>query len=146
MEMSHARISSAVGVRPTPYRGDCASAAPPMSITNPRTLSMPIGHAPVARDFPGLNGVVQPRHAERFIERLVPVLGDLFSRRLHRTQFVRAARLELGFPSVPIPLITEPSVRHSLRRSLDLSVVPVLAAVGGHLHLLDGVATCPGQA
>src|SRR6185436_2746303 len=72
MEMSHARISSAVGVRPTPYRGDCASAVPPISNTNGRTLSVPIGDAPVARDFPGLYGVVQPRHAERFIKRLVP--------------------------------------------------------------------------
>src|SRR5919197_5629153 len=105
MEMSHARISSGVGVRPTPYRGDCASAATPRSNTNGRTLSIPIGHAPVPRDSPGLNGVVQPRHAECFIERLVPVLGDLCSRRLHLTDVVRAARLNLGFLSVPVPLI-----------------------------------------
>src|SRR5262245_30912133 len=141
MEMSHARISSAVGVRPTPYRGDCASAATPMSIMNGRTLSMPIGHAPVARDSPGLNGVVQPGHAERFIKRLVPVLRDLCSRRLHLTDFVRAPRLDLGLLSVPIPLVTEPGMRHARRSSLDLGVVPVLAAVGGDFHLLDRAAT-----
>src|SRR5215510_1048747 len=141
MEMFHARISSAVGVRPTPYRGDCASAATPMSITNGRVLSIPIGHAPVARDFPGLNGIVQPRYAECFIKRLVPVLGDLCSRRLHLTDFVRAARLDLGLLSVPIPLITESGMRHARRSSLDLGGVPALAAVGGDLHFLDGAAT-----
>src|SRR5262245_16071823 len=143
MEMSHARISSAVGVRPTPYLGDCASAATPISNTNARTgpgLSVPIGHAPVARDSPRLNGVVEPRHAERFVVRLVPVFCDLCSRRLHLTDLVGAARLELGFLPVPIPLVAESGMRHAGGRSLDLRSVPSLAAIGGDLHLFDRAA------
>src|SRR3979411_1703486 len=111
-----------------------------------KTLRVPIGHAPVLGDPPGLNAVVQPRHAECFIEGLVPVLGDLFARRLNLTDLVRAARQELRLVSVPVPLIAETGMGHTLWRSLELSLVPFLAAVGGHFHLLDGAATGPGQA
>src|SRR5438445_5633482 len=117
-----------------------------MSNTNGRTLSIPIGHAPVAGDPPRLNSVVESGHAERGIQGLVPVLGDLCARRLNLTQFVRAARKELGLLPVPIPLMAETGMGHALWRSLELSVVPVLAGVGGHLHLLDSAATGPGQA
>src|SRR5262245_64000303 len=73
MEISHARISSAVGVRPTPYVGPCASAVTPIRHTNGRTLSMPIVHAPIAGDSPRLNAVVQPRHSISRLQRDVPV-------------------------------------------------------------------------
>src|SRR5688500_18611856 len=137
MEISHARISSAVGVRPTPYVGDWARTEAPMSNATARTLSKPIGHAPIAGDPPWLNAVVQTRHAERRIEGLVPVLRDLCARRLNLTDFVRAARLELRLLSVPIPHVAKPRVRHALRSPLDLGGGPALAAVRGHLHLLD---------
>src|SRR5687768_17637224 len=101
MEMSHARISSAVGVRPTPYVGDCASAQTPMSDTNNSALSVPIGHAPIARDSPRLNSVVQPRHAVLGSQRHLPVRGDLRSRRLHLANLGCAARKDLGLVSVP---------------------------------------------
>src|SRR5262245_34273122 len=146
MEMSNARISSALGVRPTPYVGPCASTGTPTSNANGRILSIAIGHAPIAGDLPGLNRVVQSRHTECLIERLVPVLGELFSRRLSLTDFVNAARKDLRLFSVPIPLIAETGMRHTLRRSLEFSLVPFLAAVGGHFHQLDGAATGPGQA
>src|SRR5262245_58454246 len=102
MEMSSALISSGVGVRPIPNAGPCASAEVPMSDTNAngRILCEPIGHAPVARDVPRLNAVVQPGHAECLIVRFVPVFGDLGARRLHRTQFVGAARKNLCLVSV----------------------------------------------
>src|SRR5688500_1186824 len=124
MEISHARISSALGVRPTRYVGDCAIAETPMSNTNGRTLSEPIVHAPIAGDPPRLNAVVQPRHSEGRIDRHVPEPGDLGSRRLNLAQFVGAARKELGLFSVPVPLIAEPGMRHAMGRSLDLGVVP----------------------
>src|SRR5687767_12003156 len=148
MEISHARISSALGVRPTPYVGDCASAETPMSKANAigRTLRVPIGDAPVRGDLPGLNAVVQPRHAECGIEGLVPILGDLCARRLHLTDLVRAARLQLGLLSVPIPHMTESGMRHALRSPLYLGEVPAPATVGGHFHLANGSATRPGQA
>src|SRR6476660_5002245 len=112
MEISHARISSALGVRPTPYVGPCASASAETPTSNANAigrtlLRVPIGHAPVRGDPPGLHAVVQPRHAECFIEGLVPELGDLFARRLNLTDLVRAARQELRFVSVPIPLISK---------------------------------------
>src|SRR4029077_7487088 len=150
MEMSNARISSAVGVRPTPYVGPCASAETPISTANAnairKTLRVPIGHAPVLGDPPRLNAVVQPRHAECFIKGLVPVLGDLCARRLRLTDLVRAARLELRFVPVPFQLIAKTGMGHALWRSPELSLVPFLAAVGRHFHQLDRAATGPGQA
>src|SRR5262245_48346594 len=150
MAISSARMSSAVGVRPTPSVGPCASAETPISRANANametTLRVPIGHAPVPGDPPGLNAVVQSRHAECFIEGLVPELGDLCARRLNLTDLVRAARLELRFVAVPIPLIGKTGVGHTLRRSLELGLVPFLAAVGRHFHQLDRAATGPGQA
>src|SRR3982074_3866238 len=134
MEISNARISSAVGVRPTPYVGPCDSAETPISKANAnamrKTLRVPIGHAPVLGDPPRLNAVVQPRHAECFIKGLVPELGDLCARRLRLADLVRAARLDLRFVSVPIPLIGKTGGGHTLWRALELSLVPFLAAVG----------------
>src|SRR6185503_9998635 len=119
-----------------------------MSRTNAigRTLRVPIGHAPVPGDLPGLNAVVQPRHVERLIVRLVPVLGDLLARRLNLTDLVGAPRQELGLVAVPGPRVAETGMRHSLRRALELGLVPLLAAVGGDFHLLDRAAARPGQA
>src|SRR5947207_9876803 len=99
-----------------------------------RTLRVPIGHAPVLGDPPGLNAVVQPRHAECFIEGLVPVLGDLCARRLDLTDLVRAARLELRFVSVPIPLIGKTGMGHMPWGSLELSLVPFLVAFDSHFR------------
>src|SRR5688500_9633657 len=107
MAISHARISSAVGVRPTPYVGDCASAHTPMSDTNNSTLSVAIGHAPIARDPPRLNGVVEPWHAVLGSQRHLPVRGDLRARRLHLADLICAAREDLGRISVPVPLMRE---------------------------------------
>src|SRR5947209_6007211 len=150
MEISTARISSGAGVRPSPYVGPCASAETPISKANANamrnTLRVAIGHAPVLRDAPGLNAVVQPRHAECFIEGLVPVLGDLCARRLNLTDLVRTPRLELRFVSVPIPLIGKTGMSHTLWRPLELGLVPFLAAVGRDFHQLDSAATGPGQA
>src|SRR5215471_6301481 len=117
-----------------------------MNNSNGRTLSKPIGDAPVFGDLPRLNRIVQSRHTECGIEGLVPVFRDLCSRRLNLTNFVRAARLNLGLLAVPIPRVTEPAMRHALRGPLDLGNVPAPATVGGHFHLLDGSATGPGQA
>src|SRR5688572_10020737 len=111
-----------------------------------RTLRVAIGHAPVRGDPPGLNAVVQPRHAECGIEGFVPVLGDLFARRLNLSDLVRAARKQLGLGSVPVPLMSESRMRHALRRPLDFRNVPAAASVGGHFHLANGSATGPGQA
>ena len=90
--------------------------------------------------------VVQPGHSVCRIQRHVPELGDLGSRRLDLAQFVGAARQQLGLGSVPVPLIAEPGMRHAMGRSLDLGVVPAPAAVGGHLHSANGSPTGPGQA
>src|SRR3954468_9215033 len=134
IEMSRARISSAVGVRPMPYVGPCANTGALISNENAigRTLREAIGHAPVLPDPPWLHRVVQSRHAERLIEGLVPVLGDLLARRLRLADLVDAAGHDLGLVAVPIPLIDEAGMGHPLRRALEQSLVPFLAAVGRH--------------
>src|SRR4030095_5892499 len=121
MEMSSALISSGVGVRPIPNAGPRASAEAPISSTNAngRILCEPIGHAPVARDVPRLNTVVQPGHPECLIVGLVPILGELGARRLRLAQFVGAARQQLCLGAVPIPLIAETGKGHALRRALE---------------------------
>src|SRR5262245_57846192 len=108
MEISHARTSSAVGVRPTPYVSDWASPETPISNASESTLSIAIRYAPIAGDLPRLNAVVETRHAECLVERLVPVLGDLCPGWLNLTDFVCAARLELRLLPVPIPHVAEP--------------------------------------
>src|SRR5438093_410936 len=96
IEISQARISSGVGVRPTPNVGDCAEPSWHIAriATSGRTLRKRIVHTPIARDLPRLNGIVRARDPEFVVQRLVPVFGGLGSRRLKRTQFVCAARHE----------------------------------------------------
>src|SRR5262249_35236451 len=113
-EISMRRISSAVGVRPTPYVGDCANAGLPRSSRIVTSLSEPIGHAPVLGDLPGHNAVVEPGHSVISLHRHVPPLGDLLSQRLHLPDLVGGARKNLGRVSIPSPLIAEPDVRHAL--------------------------------
>src|SRR5215468_9577055 len=149
IEMSRARISSAGGVRPMPYVGPCANTGKLVSSNENatgRTLREAIGHASILRDLPWLHRVIEPRHGERLIEGLVPVPGDLLARRLGLANLVDAARHDLGLVAVPIPRVSEQAKGHPLRRSLELRLVPFLAAVGGDLYLLDGDAAGPGQA
>src|SRR5678815_860212 len=131
MEISLVRISSAVGVRPMPNLGPCASAALPISITNARALSVrePIGHAPIARDVPRHYGVVQAGDAESF-QRLLEERRGLGACRLHRSELVRVTRHDDGLGAVPGPRVAEARMRHPLRSSLDLGFIPLLAAVG----------------
>src|SRR5262245_60053094 len=139
------RISSAVGVRPTPYVGDCANAGLPRSSRIVTSLSEPIGHAPVLRDLPGHNAVVEPAHSVISLHRHVPPLGDLLSQRLHLPDPVGGARKNLGRVSIPSPLIAEPDVRHALWCRLELGEVPILPAIGGYLHGTNGAPAGPGQ-
>src|ERR1041384_2094425 len=69
IEMSSARISSGVGVRPTPNVPDCCamSVAPHISNATASTLSEAIGDAPIAGDLPWLDAVVEPLNAERLV-------------------------------------------------------------------------------
>src|SRR5260370_4691630 len=146
IEISKARISSAVGARPTPNLGDdCANAGPARMSAIATSLSEPIGHAPVPGDLPRHNAVVQPRHSVISLKRHVPVLGDLLSRRLLLPDLVGAARKNLGFVSIPIPLIADPGVRHALWSPLDLGGVPLPPAIGGSLHGTNGAPAGPGQ-
>src|SRR5262249_31356910 len=145
MEISQARISSGVGVVPTPYGGDCASATLPRSNTNDRSLSNRIVNAPILRDPPRLNGIVVAWHVD-MIRRHIEELADLGSCRLNLTYFVRAPRKELGFRSIPIPVVGKFGVRHAIGRPPNLGGLPVPAPVGGHFHFANGASTGPGQA
>src|SRR2546427_9266796 len=128
--MSHARISSGVGVRPTWYVGDCAlSVAPRIStkassggrvLLEPADLSdraldeVRIVHAPIGHDSPHLNRVVRAFDVEVWRQGLVPELRDLRPCWLHRTEFVRAARHDLALLAVPRPRQREPRGRHAM--------------------------------
>src|SRR6266576_3298220 len=76
MEISMRRISSAVGVRPTPYVGDCANAGLPRSSRIVTSLSEPIGYAPILGDLPRHNAVIEPRHPVISLYRHVMELGE----------------------------------------------------------------------
>src|ERR1700684_3085165 len=117
MAISQAWISSAVGVFPTPYVGDCAEAALkiPRNAGTRRNLGKPIVNAPVARDRPRLNGIVGPSNPDSF-NGFVPVFRHVGPRRLNRAQFVRAARHQRTLFSVPPPVVAESSVRHWIGR------------------------------
>src|SRR5215831_183694 len=142
IEISMRRISSAVGVRPTPYVGDCANAGLPRSSRIVTSLSEPIGHAPVLGDLPRHNAVVEPGHVP---DRLIKELGDLLQCRLLLPDLVGAAGKNFVLVSIPIPLISEPDVRHALWSHLELGGVHLLPAIGGDLPGLDGAAAGLGQ-
>src|SRR5258708_35990528 len=145
IEISMRRISSAVGVRPTPYVGDCANAGLPRSSRIVTSLSEPIGHAPVLGDLPRHNAVVEPGHSVIALRRHVPPLGDLLSQRLHLPDLVGGARKNLGRASIPSPLMAEPDVRHALWWRLELGEVPLLPAIRGYLHGTNGAPAGPAQ-
>src|SRR5262245_40983558 len=149
IEISMRRSSSAVGVRPTPYVGDCAIAGLarrlPSSSGIATILGEAIADASVPRDFPGHDAVLQHGHAVVPLEGYFPPLGDLLAQRLPLADVVDAARHDHGLGSIPLPRVGEPDVRHALRRILELGAVPLLPAVGGHFHGLDGAAAGPRQ-
>ena len=66
IEISQARISSAVGVLPTPYVGDCAFAIwlRPETSQAKRSLRQSIMHAPIAGHPPRKNRIVLARGTE----------------------------------------------------------------------------------
>src|SRR3982074_1317312 len=111
IEISMRRISSAVGVRPTPYVGACANAGLPRSSRIVTSLSEPIGHAPVLGDLPGHNAVVEPGHSVISLHRHVPPLGDLLSQRLHLSDLVGGALQDHGGETTPSPLVAQPDAR-----------------------------------
>src|SRR5579863_7890846 len=126
--MSHARISSALGVRPTPYLGDCAlanSAALKTAISN-RSLCHPILHAPIGSDAPRKHRIVRPGHAEILVVRLIEILRGLGSRGLPCAQFVRAARQDHALLAVPCPGKSKPCMSHGICRRTEFRKVPGL--------------------
>src|SRR5215469_7706497 len=66
MAISQARISSALGARPTLYVGDCVQAISPITSNGPtsKSLGKAIVNAPVGGDAPGLHAVVGAWHTE----------------------------------------------------------------------------------
>src|SRR5882762_2972001 len=114
--MSNARISCAVGVRPTPYLGDCAFAnwAKVKTATSKRSLRHSIVYAPIVGDPPRKHRIVGSRCAEISVVRLIPVFRSLGSRGLPSAQFVRASRHDHAFLAVPRPEESKPCMRHGI--------------------------------
>src|SRR5580765_4669229 len=99
----------------------------------PRTMSgtiflKSIADAPIARDLPRLNAVVVTAHALS-AARITKAFAGLDSRRLHGAQFVGTARHNHALAPVPLPVETEPRVRHWVRGRAKLRVLPRLSAV-----------------
>ena len=75
-----------------------------------------------------------------------PSPGYLGDSRLNFARFIRAAGLEHGFFSAPIPGKPKPGPRLSMYRLLKLGVLPCPAAVGGYFDPADGAGTGPSYA
>src|SRR5665213_180947 len=147
IEISHALISSAVGVRPTPYVGPWAEAMPTTRIAaSGSTLNEFIVHAPIARDSPMLNRVVGTRYAEIVGQRLIEIFRGFRARGLHCAQIVRAARKNHALFSVPFPPQPKSHMGHLERRCPKISFLPGLALIGGYFHSPDRAAAGPRQA
>src|SRR5207344_2288380 len=74
-----------------------------------------------------------------------PPTGDLLSQRLPLPDLVGGAGHNRGLGAIPLPLVSESDVRHALWRILELGAVPLLSAIGGYFHGLDGAAAGPRQ-
>src|SRR4030095_2392978 len=108
------------------------------------------GDAPMARDFPGLNGV-EMNGARKWILFPIrcihaPLFRPLRQRRLDLTRVARATRLDHRFLSVPGPVKRKPGMRPRKHRRMTLRFLPTPAAVRGYFHLGDRARAGPRQA
>src|SRR5213594_563967 len=96
-----------------------------------------IRHAPISGDLPRLNHIVSTLHAVCMVIVCRPVkeFGELLSRWLDLTQFIRAPRLEHAFLSFPPPGHTKPSVRHSVWYDLEVGRTGMRAPIAVHAFL-----------
>src|SRR5436190_24214635 len=104
-----------------------------------------IADAPIARDLPRLNAVVVTAHALP-AGRITKELAGLDSGRLHGPQFVGTARHDHALSPVPLPVETEPRVRHRIRGRAKLRVLPRLSAVESDVHLAHRACPRPREA
>src|SRR5258708_14968566 len=75
-----------------------------------------------------------------------PEFRQFGGRRLRLAAFIRAARLEHGFLSVPIPGEPKPRVRLRIDRTLDFGFLPSLTPVNGYFNFADHTSAGPSQA
>src|SRR6202521_5662627 len=147
IEMSNARISSAVGVLPTPYAGDCALLIwlSPRIITSRRSLRESIVNAPIAGHPPRKNTIVQASYLEIAVVWLIPVFRDFGSRGLHGAQLLSAAWHDHALLPVPRPVEAKPGMRHGICRGSKLSGRPGLPAVDRDVHAPNTTRPRPSQ-
>src|SRR3989304_3352050 len=129
---------------------DCPSAATGTAriSAGKRNLSeQDIGNAPIASDFPGLNGIEMNSAGTWGLLPILyvhaKVLTQLRQRRLHFARFVRATRLDHRLLSVPRPVERKPGMRPRKHRSMKLRLLPTPSAVGGHVDPADRARTGP---
>src|SRR6516165_1760975 len=143
-------ISSWLSGVPTLYLGDCASPA----VGAARSISVAsslaehrIVYAPIARHPPGLHaiGVNGALGFLRLLFGEAPVLEQLGARGLNLAELVGATRHQHRLLSVPSPVEREPGMGARNHWPLQLGFLPGLAAVGGHVDLLDHAAAGPDQ-
>src|SRR5262245_47787063 len=103
-------------------------------------LNVAIAHCAVGVHVPALETIV-------VIVRRQSACGDEGgTRRLNVTRLVRASRDDRRFAAVPLPFEAEPGECLFQNRSLQLGLLPGLAAVDAHLHAADGTAPRPREA
>src|SRR5215471_12193751 len=145
-------ISSWLSGVPTLNLGVCASPAAGEARIINGTSSLSehrIVYAPIASHPPGLHHVGVNGTTDRFFHVLfagAPVLVQLLARGLNFTQFVGGTRQDHRLFSVPRPVERKPGMGPWNHRPVKLRFLPGLAAVSGHIDLLDDAPTGPGQA
>src|ERR1700722_16275350 len=148
MVISSARISSGVGVFPTPYVGDWADAGPHAHKISAacRALNR-IVHAPIARYPPRLNRVVRPLNAVSLVmvRWYLEKRGQFRARRLHLPKFIGAARLQYTLLPVPLPVHAKSRMRFRMDRAADLRLFPRLPGVRRNFYAPHGATTRPCQ-
>src|SRR5579862_5650489 len=117
----------------------------PRTAVTSKDLYETIVNAPVAGDSPGLYGIVGASNPD-FFNGFVPIFRDIGSRRLHRAQFVDAARHQRALLAVPLPVVAEPCKRHGKRGRSELGVLPARAVVRGDFHSFNGTRAGPREA
>src|SRR6476646_9285362 len=103
-------------------------------------------YAPVGIDLPRLNGVEVPGNCPRFDKEVrfhLPEFCQFHHSRLLLSRFIRAARLQNRFLTIPVPAKSESHMGFRIYRTLNLGFAPCFSVVGGNFNGFDAASTGP---
>src|ERR671919_3072311 len=125
-------------------RGAEVSTAQAAPTPSSKLLRVHIGHAPVARHLPALDGVQMVDRTELAAAETAD-FDQLLKRRLHVAGLVLAPTLQDRGVAVPPPWIPKAGMADRENRLLKGLELPALAAVCRHVHPLDPATPRPGE-